>query len=34
MGAPNILMVNQYPGRGQEGLYKAWDRHLNNTVTR
>ena len=25
MGAPNILMVNQYPGKGQEGVYKAWE---------
>ena len=23
MGVPNILMVNQYPERGQEGTYKA-----------
>jgi hypothetical protein len=25
MGAPNLLMVNQYPGKGQEGLFKAWE---------
>src|ERR1039458_9142271 len=25
MGAPNILMVNQYPGKGQEETYKAWE---------
>ena len=25
MGAPNLLMVNQYPGKGQEGIYKAWE---------
>ena len=25
MGAPNLLMVNQYPGKNQEGLYKAWE---------
>jgi hypothetical protein len=25
MGAPNLLMVNQYPGKGQEGVYKAWE---------
>ena len=25
MGAPNVLMVNQYPGKGQEGTYKAWE---------
>ncbi|HZT33369.1 MAG TPA: twin-arginine translocation signal domain-containing protein [Bryobacteraceae bacterium] len=24
MGAPNLLMVNQYPRRGQEGIYQAW----------
>jgi hypothetical protein len=25
IGAPNLLMVNQYPGKGQEGIYKAWE---------
>jgi hypothetical protein len=25
MGAPNLLMVNQYPGKGGERVYKAWE---------
>ena len=25
MGAPNLLMVNQYPGKGEERTYKAWE---------
>jgi hypothetical protein len=24
MGAPNLLMVNQYPGSDERGVYKAW----------
>ncbi len=25
LGAPNIIMANQYPGPGQEGWYKPWE---------
>jgi hypothetical protein len=25
LGAPNIIMANQYPSAGQEGWYKAWE---------
>jgi hypothetical protein len=25
MGVPNIIMVNQYPGAGEEGWYKPWE---------
>lgn len=34
LGAPNIIMANQYPGPGEQGWYKPGSRRLNSILTR